>query len=691
MKKFIKITAALVSAIVLLTLAVGAILLVTIKPNDFKPEIEAAAKNALGREVSIDGDLELSLFPQLGFETGRIALGNSPGFKHADFAEVQHANIKVKLMPLLSKRLEVDRIVLKGLTVHLEKTAKGVGNWEGFSNSESSGEKSFDVSKMGVLVVAGLQLKDASITWDDGQSGQHYSVAELNFESGKFAFNAPMPLEISATVSSGDAWQDRLALKTELSIDDQFSLINLHRFRLDNSFQTKAAASHALNMTLSADSALDRTKQALDIRGLKLTLGALSLTGDLSGEKMLSSPLLHGAFAVEQINLKNWLADDLQIALPPMSDDKVLQNFAAKFNIAAGSDFFELKDLSTRLDDSTLQGQLKVANFSNPFYRFNLALDSIQVDRYLPAQTESAKDAQPAKVAAAASGLLPVDMIRKLQVQGQLQINELKTANFSLGGVRLELKANHGLLESQQQIAQFFQGRYDGKMTVNAKNKRPVIQMNQQVADIKVESLLQALQQEAKLNGVLSASVQLQAQGNTPAELKPSLNGNGQFALKDSVIKGFNLQRIIDEGKALLNGQPSPAKGGSNEQSAFSEVRGSFRAVNGVLHNNDLIARSANLQIDGSGSANLLTEGLDFRFKAQLPENAQIKIKELKQTPIIIDVGGSFTEPSYSLDLKEMALEAGKDKIAEQKDKLLKKLDKKLGSEVGNVLKGLFQ
>ena len=698
MKKFIRITVSLASAIVLLLLAAGVILVITVQPNDFKPEIEAAVKNALGRDLSIDGDLQLSVFPGLGLETGRIALGNSPGFKDRDFAEVQHANINVKLLPLLSKRLEVNRIVLKGLAVHLERSAQGVGNWEDFSNTETAGQKSFDISKMATLVVAGLRLDDARITWDDRHSGRHYSVADLNFEIGQFAFNAPMPLEISATVSGDDAWQDRVTLKTELSIDDQRNLISLSGLQLENGLQTKSAANRELNMTLAADSSFDRTKEALEIKGLKVSLGALSLTGDLSGENMLSQPILRGAIVVDEMNLKHWLTDDLQIAVPQMRDAKALQKFAAKFNITASGDFIELTDLSSRLDDSSLQGQFKVDSLSDPFYRFNLALDSIQIDRYFPAQADSVKDGDgqpasdhlPAKAAAAASGLLPVDMIRHLQAQGVIQIKELNTANFSLGGVGLELQANQGLLESRQHIAQFFHGRYDGQTTVNAKTNQPVIQLNQKFADVAVAPLLQASQQEAKLNGVLSGSVHLEGQGNTQAELKPSLNGNGQFVLKDTVIKGFNLQKIIDEGKALLKNRPLP-KAGSNEQSAFSEVRGSFRIVNGVLHNNDLSARSSNLLVHGKGTANLVTERLAFRLNAQLPENSAIKIKELKQAPLIIDVGGTFAEPSYTLDVTGMVLEEGKEKIEEQKDKLLKKLDKKLGSDVGNMLKGLFQ
>ena len=109
-----------------------------IEPNDFKPEISAAVKDNTGRELILEGDLKLSLFPWIGISTGKIALGNAEGFQDQPFATAEESNVKVKLLPLLSKKIEVKRIVLKGLALNLAKNKQGITNWDDLTKSDDS-------------------------------------------------------------------------------------------------------------------------------------------------------------------------------------------------------------------------------------------------------------------------------------------------------------------------------------------------------------------------------------------------------------------------------------------------------------------------------------------------------------------------------------------------------------------------
>jgi len=68
--------------------------------------------------------LKLSLFPWIGISTGKITLGNAEGFQDQPFATVEESDVKVKLLPLLSKKIEVSRLVLKGLALNLTKTSR---------------------------------------------------------------------------------------------------------------------------------------------------------------------------------------------------------------------------------------------------------------------------------------------------------------------------------------------------------------------------------------------------------------------------------------------------------------------------------------------------------------------------------------------------------------------------------------
>ncbi len=78
-----------------------------VNPNDYKPQIAAAVKRATGRELVLEGNLALSVFPWIALELGPASLGNPSGFPAQPFVSFKHASVRVKLLPLLAKRLEI--------------------------------------------------------------------------------------------------------------------------------------------------------------------------------------------------------------------------------------------------------------------------------------------------------------------------------------------------------------------------------------------------------------------------------------------------------------------------------------------------------------------------------------------------------------------------------------------------------
>ena len=136
MGKLLKFLFGLVLAVVLLVAAAAVIIPLVVDPNDFKEEIVEQVKQATGRDLSIEGDIELSVFPWLGVELGSLALSQPEGFGDEPFAAVEHAQVRAKLMPLLEKRLEVDTVQLKGLRLSLIRNQQGMGNWEDLARGE---------------------------------------------------------------------------------------------------------------------------------------------------------------------------------------------------------------------------------------------------------------------------------------------------------------------------------------------------------------------------------------------------------------------------------------------------------------------------------------------------------------------------------------------------------------------------
>ena len=155
---------------------------------------------------------------------------------------------------------------------------------------------------------------------------------------------------------------------------------------------------------------------------------------------------------------------------------------------------------------------------------------------------------------------------------------------------------------------------------------------------------------------------------------------------------------MIDHAKALIKETAIPANN-KNDQTLFSEITGTATLNNGLLQNNDLVAKASRIHIKGKGSADLNTEKLDYKINARLIKAATAtEPEQVNATPINITVAGTFSKPTYTLDVAALLTDKNKakiekfiDKNQEKIDKIADKIDKKLGSGVGGLLKGLFK
>lgn len=89
------------------------------------------------------------------------------------------------------------------------------------------------------------------------------------------------------------------------------------------------------------------------------------------------------------------------------------------------------------------------------------------------------------------------------------------------------------------------------------------------------------------------------------------------------------------------------------------------------------------LRLAGKGSANLLTEALDYQLSTALVNTSKgqggKEKDDLAGVEIPLKISGTMQEPKYSLDTKALFETQLKDKVETQKDKLKNKLLEKLG------------
>src|SRR5580658_1291041 len=119
-----------IGGLILLVVAGIAVLVARFDPNRFKPQIIAAVQSATGRELSIVGPIGLSLSLQPTLEVSEVGFSNPPGFSRPQMATLQRLELQLALIPLLSKRVQIEKLVLQQPDILLETNAQGRSNWQ---------------------------------------------------------------------------------------------------------------------------------------------------------------------------------------------------------------------------------------------------------------------------------------------------------------------------------------------------------------------------------------------------------------------------------------------------------------------------------------------------------------------------------------------------------------------------------
>jgi len=701
MGKILKVILTIFASVILLVIIAAVALPIFIDPNDFKPEIQTAVKDNTGRELLIDGDLELSIFPWIGVSTGKLSLSNAPGFADKPFAEITESNIKVKLLPLFSKKLEVNRIVLKGLVLNLAKNKKGVSNWDDLSGSDKPAEKTeqdqpqeTSASPLAAFAIGGISIMDSQIVWDDQQQGKYTEIKEFNLITDKLEFDEPVGIDLSLKIINKDPeLTEEINFSTDLVLNEELNVFDLKKFNFHSVTIGQHIPGGKLTATLLAEIALNLADQTLNISGLKLDADDLALTAEISGNNIIDNPVFKGPINIKEFNLAQ-LMKNLAMPLPEMQDSNALSKLSVDFMLQATANSAEIQNLSIKLDDSNITGFTSIKNFSKPAINFNFDVDAIDVDRYMAPVKEgqaSEKLATPSSAAAASASLFPVETLRSLNAKGQIKIGKLKIKKMNMQGLSLKLEAKNGVIKTQQAVNKLYQGAYKGNTSINVRNKRPVVALNEKLINVQIEPLLNDMIGEARITGQVNASVRAQGRGNTSAAIKSTLNGNMNFNFEGGVVKGFNLQKIFDNTKALIKGNPLPASS-ENDQTVFSVIKGTAQINNGLLSNNDLYAESSKLRVNGKGSAHLAKEKLDYQIHVKWLKQVATETEDelIKGMPFICNMVGTFSDPYCIPDIPAMLMQNKSKVIEKKKEEILKKLDEKLGPGVGDLIKGFF-
>src|SRR5688500_11394774 len=177
----------LVALIVIVLIAV----LLFVDPNDYRDDIEQLVERETGRELTLSGDLELSVFPWIALKMGAASLGEAPGFGDEPFVTIQEARVGVRLLPLLRGKVEAGEVRLVGARIRLITDEQGRNNWAdlGEDSEQSAPEESQQTSQL--PTIAGLVIEDAAVTMETRQDKTRQTIRNFNMKTGRLASGEP--------------------------------------------------------------------------------------------------------------------------------------------------------------------------------------------------------------------------------------------------------------------------------------------------------------------------------------------------------------------------------------------------------------------------------------------------------------------------------------------------------------------
>jgi AsmA protein len=710
MKGPLKWVAAVLGVIVLLFVGAAILLPLLIDPNDHKQALIAQVKERTGRDLAIDGDIELTVFPWIGVQVGKVALSNAAGFDNPVFASTDKVSIRVKLLPLFSKRLEMDTVTVHGLKLNLARDARGRSNWDdlvkasgdtgeagGSGTAGGSGGSGGSGGKAAAaLAIGGLDIDDANLSWVDASKNQHFKIDNLSLQTGPIAAGEPVDLKLALDVALGEpALSGHVSAEGRLDYDQAKQLARVKALEIIGDFSGETLPGGKARLRLAADAAHDGARKSLLVENLEFDAEDLKLTGQLRVSNIDSSPAADGRIEIAEFNPKELLA---AVSKEPLQtrDPKALTRASLQATIGGKPNQLVVKPLTVRLDDSTINGEVSLVDIKAQALRFALVLDAIDVDRYLPPEKDagasgaasSAPVAATPGSAAGSASKVPNDTLRGLDIIGTMKIGKLKVAKLNLADVQAALKAKDGVIRINPFDANLYNGTYRGDITVDARGESPRITLDEKLAGVQAGPLLKDLQGQDRITGAANVNIAMQTTGATADEVKKSLTGNASFAFTDGAVNGVNIARMIREANARIKGTPLPVEE-VEQKTDFSEIRGTLQVDKGMATNNDFTAMTPLLRINGKGTANLPSEIVDYRIKATVVKTLEgqggEELKDLVGIPIPIHVTGSFNQPKYALDTEELVKAVGKSKID-------KTIDEKIGDDrVKGLLKGLIK
>ncbi len=704
MKKILLIITAL---IVVVIIAAIAFIKIYITPERVKAFVVPAAESALNRKVDI-GEIDINIFTGIGLKDFAIKEAD----KKNDFIKCKEFVLRFKLLPLLSKQVVIDEIKLVSPEVSIWRDKEGKFNFEDIGKKEGTVEAK-PAEKGEASGALPISLLVDSIVISDAK----FSLVDLKKELPDLKTTTDIKISIKSVGTS--------EISTKGNIDLVLDEIIMRGPEEGLIRDMKAALEYDVRVNLET---LDIQIEKADLEFQDIPL---SITGSISNLKdspeldlAVSLPRLDIAkvqevassfVKVEGVGLSGGLSADMKLKGEPgkLESMKIIGNIVlAKVGVAYedinaqidGEIKFSEELMNVRINAAVGRNKAELKGsirnyFKDQDIKMDLYAKKLFIDELMPAKA-AGPDAASGKSEPVKEKKAPrkeADALKlKLKAEGTVKIDSAVYKGLTMSNFLMKYSFRDNILKISRLTANAGKGKFDLKSVLDLSKPGYRYDLSSNLDSLHAEEVVNAFFPKAKdtVFGDLSFDLKLKGAGTLPESIKKNLVANGTFNISGGKITNSEITKKLS---GFMNiGELETI----NLRKASGKVDIKKRTAK-----LDSIFTSDDIEMDPHGNIGL-DETLDLEFELRLSSRltdkammnsgiAKFMKNEQGWGVIPLKISGTFTEPSYAIDMEK----AGKQVIKQQADKLINKIFNKNGNGNGkkpedavkDLLKGLFR
>lgn len=577
MPKALKIILLVVAVIIAIMAAILSYVLIAIDPNDYKPQLEQAAKDQ-GIDLQLEGELGLSVFPSLAITLGQTRFSSEQ--HRLPPSSIESTSLALDLVALLQKKIAINALEIEGADLNfssLEQTAAA-------SAPAATGDQPTDVAGSNFS----LAIDEVSIL---------NSTLKIQAEDG--------------------SWQ-------QVKIDDfNGNGINTSGKVFPISFEGAYAdqdRSKPIPVAAKGDMSYSQDDDKLDLQKVTLNLAGIDVTTNLAIEQLQSAPAITGSLSAKTDKLKSALTTLLGETIVTQ-DQNALQVLNVSSNLTFTDTGIKLSDLSIQLDDTQLSGAMDFRTKAPRKLEATLNGTSINVDRY--ASPEDASEPEDKDTASGEAALLAPVLAPLVALDGGKGDIRFRMESIQVAGITLD-KPGFRLVASGQNVslseANFglFNGTVEANASINASGSTPRVSFTQKAQGLDLAAAQKQLGQEAQLSGLLALNLAGTTSGSTQNELTNNLNATGTLSIAEPYIPAVNLEQSYCEMAALIEKSPARQEPWP-EGTSLNDLNSQFVMQGNTLNLTNYTTGVGNLGVRGNGTVDFDQQ----RFAVKVITNLQ--------------------------------------------------------------------